>query len=228
MRQEIIHGLDQSTTLSTAVDRVLYRRMKKQSLREARMTEKIERQQRIERDQREKQKQLEYLQHICDHGRNLVATQLAWRARQQKLGRAVVQYHQCIEKEEQKKADKISKERIRALKNDDEEAYMKLIDEAKDTRLTQLLRQTGAFLESLSRAVVDQQNDVVHRGEYQGVVPETQELEEGTKADYFSVTHRVKEEVSQPRLLSGGTLKEYQVRKFKFIFVFLCVSLRAN
>lgn len=207
-----MHGLEQNTTLSTAVDRVLYRRMKKQSLREARMTEKIERQQRIERDQREKQKQLEYLQHICDHGRNLLATQRAWQARLQKLGRAVVQYHQYIEKEEQKKAERLSKERIRALKNDDEEAYMKLIDEAKDTRLTQLLRQTGAFLESLSHAVVEQQNDVVHRGEYQEAVPQPEEPEEGAKADYFSVTHRVKEEVSQPALLKGGTLKEYQVK----------------
>lgn len=36
---------------------------------------------------------------------------------------------------------------------------MKLIDEAKDTRLTHLLRQTGAYLESLSQAVIAQQNE---------------------------------------------------------------------
>lgn len=29
--------------------------------------------------------------------------------------------------------------------------------------------------------------------------------------DYFQVTHRIKEEVSQPAILQGGTLKEYQV-----------------
>lgn len=173
LREEIVDGLQPSTTLDTSVDRLACRRMKKQSLREARMTERIERQQRMERDQREKQKQLEYLQTICDHGRTLVATQKAWQAKQSKLGRAVIQFHQHIEKEEQKKAERISKERIRALKNDDEEAYMKLIDEAKDTRLTQLLRQTGAFLESLSKAVVEQQNDPVHGGSFNPVTTST-------------------------------------------------------
>ena len=49
-----------------------------------------------------------------------------------------------------------------ALKADDEEAYMKLIDTAKDTRITHLLRQTDAYLDSLAQAVVSQQNDDVH------------------------------------------------------------------
>lgn len=136
--------------------------MKKQSLREARMTEKIERQQRLNREYREKQKHMDYLQSICDHGRTLVMGQFEHKAKQSKLGRAVLQYHVYIEKEEQKKVERISKERIQALKNDDEEAYMKLIDEAKDTRLTQLLKQTGEFLGSLTLAVKDQQNDPVH------------------------------------------------------------------
>jgi ATP-dependent helicase STH1/SNF2 len=126
------------------------------------MTEKIERQQRLNREHREKQKHLDYLQSICDHGRTLVSAHIDHKGKQAKLGRAVLQYHLYIEKEEQKKIERISKERIQALKNDDEEAYMKLIDEAKDTRLTQLLKQTGEFLESLTVAVVHQQNDPVH------------------------------------------------------------------
>ncbi|KAI9309998.1 SNF2 family N-terminal domain-containing protein [Dichotomocladium elegans] len=219
LRQEIITGLDRSTTLATSVDRLSYRRMKKQSLREARMTEKIERQQRIDRDRRERQKHLDYLQTICDHGRDLVATQKAWQAKQFKLGRAVLQYHQHVEKEEQKKQERISRERIRALKNDDEEAYMKLIDEAKDTRLTQLLRQTGAFLESLSKAVLDQQNDIVHREAYNDIVPTTiiEEGETDSKGDYFQVTHRIKEDVSQPSILVGGKLKEYQIKGLQWM-----------
>jgi len=148
-----------ATTLATSVDRSGYRRMKKQSLREARMTEKFERQQRVDREAREKQKHLDYLQTICNHGRELINVHRMHQAKQNKLGRAVLQLHAHIEKEEQKRAERISKERILALKADDEEAYMKLIDEEKDTRLTLLLRQTGTFLESLTRAVVDQQND---------------------------------------------------------------------
>ncbi|KAI8142952.1 SNF2 family N-terminal domain-containing protein [Fennellomyces sp. T-0311] len=215
LRQEITGGMARSTTLATSADRLSYRRMKKQSLREARMTEKVERQQRLDRDRREKQKQLDYLQSICDHGRNLVAAQRAYQAKQSKLGRAVLQFHQHVEKEEQKKAERLSKERIRALKADDEEAYMKLIDEAKDTRLTQLLRQTGVFLESLTRSVVDQQNDAVHGFELPTV--DEDENEGKAAADYFQVTHRIKEDVSQPTILVGGTLKEYQLKGLQWM-----------
>ncbi|RCH92571.1 hypothetical protein CU098_003167, partial [Rhizopus stolonifer] len=190
LREEIMAGMKRSTTLATSADRLAYRRMKKQSLREARMTEKMERQQRTDREHREKQKHLDYLQTICDHGRNLTGFQANYRAKQNKLGRAVLQYHQHIEKEEQKRAERISKERIRALKNDDEEAYLKLIDEAKDTRLTQLLKQTGSFLDT---------ND-----------PDA-------KYDYFQVTHRIKEEVTQPEILVGGRLKDYQIKGLQWM-----------
>jgi ATP-dependent helicase STH1/SNF2 len=218
LRQEIMTGMKRSTTLASSADRLAYRRMKKQSLREARMTEKIERQQRTDREHREKQKHLDYLQTICDHGRSLVNAQTNYRSKQNKLGRAVLSYHQHIEKEEQKRAERISKERIRALKNDDEEAYMKLIDEAKDTRLTQLLKQTGSFLDSLTKAVVDQQNDSIYKQDM--TMDDDDDLtanDPDAKNDYFQVTHRVKEEVCQPDILVGGRLKEYQIKGLQWM-----------
>jgi ATP-dependent helicase STH1/SNF2 len=219
LREEIMSGMKRSTTLASSADRLAYRRMKKQSLREARMTEKIERQQRTDREHREKQKHLDYLQTICDHGRSLVNAQSNYRSKQNKLGRAVLSYHQHIEKEEQKRAERISKERIRALKNDDEEAYMKLIDEAKDTRLTQLLKQTGSFLDSLTKAVVDQQNDSIYKQDTinMGDDDDMAADDPDAKNDYFQVTHRVKEEVCQPDILVGGRLKEYQIKGLQWM-----------
>lgn len=220
LREEIMAGMKRSTTLASSADRFAYRRMKKQSLREARMTEKIERQQRTDREHREKQKHLDYLQTICDHGRSLVNAQSNYRSKQNKLGRAVLSYHQHIEKEEQKRAERISKERIRALKNDDEEAYMKLIDEAKDTRLTQLLKQTGSFLDSLTKAVVDQQNDSIYKHGMINMDDDDDDMaadDPDAKNDYFQVTHRVKEEVCQPDILIGGQLKEYQIKGLQWM-----------
>ncbi|CAO3590157.1 unnamed protein product [Absidia cylindrospora] len=216
LREQVIHAINPSTTLSTSADRLAYRRMKKQTLREARMTEKIERQQRLNREHREKQKHMDYLQSICDHGRTLVMGHYEHKAKQSKLGRAVLQYHLYIEKEEQKKVERISKERIQALKNDDEEAYMKLIDEAKDTRLTQLLKQTGEFLGSLTLAVVDQQNDPVHMHDFQDDMDHDDTPVEG-KDDYYQVTHRIKEAVTQPSILIGGKLKEYQIKGLQWM-----------
>lgn len=133
--------------------------MKKITLKESRNVESMERQQRSNRDQTLRQAQQKRLNEICEHGLHLVAHHKNNEIKLSKLGRTVVQYHHHIEKEEQKRVERIAKERILALKNDDEEAYLKLLDEAKDTRLTHLLKQTGQFLESLTKSVVDQQND---------------------------------------------------------------------
>ncbi|KAI8883082.1 hypothetical protein K501DRAFT_250303 [Backusella circina FSU 941] len=214
LREELINGVSCATALATCTDRVAYRRMKKQSLKEARITEKMERQQRIDRDQREKQKHLDYLQNVCTHGRDLYIFQKTYQADKIKLGRSVLQFHQHVEKEEQKRMERISKERLKALKNDDEEAYMKLIDEAKDTRLTHLLKQTGTFLESLTKAVVDQQNDPIYKAD---TTDDFSADDPDAKSDYFQVTHRIKEQVSQPSILIGGRLKDYQLKGLQWM-----------
>lgn len=50
-----------------------------------------------------------------------------------------------MEKDEQKRIERTAKQRLAALKSNDEEAYLKLLDQTKDTRITQLLRQTNSF-----------------------------------------------------------------------------------
>lgn len=159
LREEIVKNMEEANRLANSVDRTAYRKIMKQTLREAKLTEKLERQQRIDREKKEKQRHLDYLQTVCNQGRDLISWHRAHQARMGKLGKAILQFHAHVDKEEQRRTDKRSKDRIRALRNDDEEAYLKLIDEAKDTRLTLLLRQTGTYLESLTKAVVDQQTE---------------------------------------------------------------------
>ncbi|ORZ00685.1 SNF2 family N-terminal domain-domain-containing protein [Syncephalastrum racemosum] len=209
LREDFVGAMARSTTLG---DKMTYRKLKKMSLREAHMLEKAEQKQRVDLEHRKKKKHLEHLQAICDHGRDLVAGCAQILAKKNKLGRAVLQYHQHVEKEEQKKAERISRERMRALREDDEEAYMKLIDEAKDTRLTQLLKQTDSFLNSLTQAVVDQQQ-LNSQGNFHASDMDDQD----GKIDYYKVTHRVKESVSQPSILVGGTLKDYQIKGLQWM-----------
>ncbi|KAF7724583.1 hypothetical protein EC973_000891 [Apophysomyces ossiformis] len=226
LREEIVKGMEEANKLATSVDRAAYRKIMKQTLKEAKMTEKLERQQRMDREKREKQRHLDYLQTVCNQGRDLIAWHKVHQAKLGKLGKAVLQFHAHVDREEQRRTDRLSKERIRALRNDDEEAYMKLIDEAKDTRLTLLLRQTGAYLESLTRAVVDQQNDPIHMqtGE-DSIAPEVEDESEeimltdkfGNKIDYFRMAHRIQESVSQPSILVGGTLKDYQLKGLQWM-----------
>ncbi|KAI0358782.1 hypothetical protein OH77DRAFT_1105066 [Trametes cingulata] len=120
------------------LNRTDFRRVRKPAVRDARMTEQLERKQRIERERRAKQKHVEQLGIICAHGKEVIAVNRAAQDRITRLSKAVLSFHSHTEKEEQKRIERLAKERLKALKNDDEEAYMKLIDTAKDTRLRRM------------------------------------------------------------------------------------------
>ncbi|KAK0208011.1 SNF2-family ATP dependent chromatin remodeling factor snf21 [Desarmillaria ectypa] len=213
------------------LNRVDFKRTRKPHPKDARMTEQLERRQRTDRERRAKHKHVEQLNVITAHGREVIAVNRAAQERVLRIGRAVLSYHIHTEKEEQKRIERISKERLKALKADDEEAYMKLIDTAKDTRITHLLRQTDAYLDSLAQAVVAQQNEGGPQEHFQFEVedgPATEATfgaqisedanEDKTKVDYYAVAHRISEKVTrQPSVLVGGTLKEYQLKGLQWM-----------
>ncbi|KAI0932898.1 hypothetical protein AcW1_000117 [Taiwanofungus camphoratus] len=215
------------------LNRVDFRRTRKPTPLDARKTEHLERKQRVDRERRAKQKHVEQLGVICTHGREVIATNRAAQDRIARLGRAVLSFHLHTEKEEQKRIERISKERLKALKADDEEAYMKLIDTAKDTRITHLLRQTDSYLDSLAQAVMEQQRDdgsgagdqapfEVEEGPTSEATFGAQKFQDDTedrsKMDYYAVAHRIKEKVTrQPSLLVGGTLKDYQLKGLQWM-----------
>jgi ATP-dependent helicase STH1/SNF2 len=210
------------------INRAEFRRTRRPTLKDARTTEALERKQRVERERRAKQKHVDQLNIICVHGRELVAANRAAQDRMLKLGRSVLAFHAHAEKEEQKRIERISKERLKALKADDEEAYMKLLDTAKDTRITQLLRQTDGYLDSLAAAVASQQSgDVYTQNGDDGAMNEAsfgaqvgadEEPTDNKKVDYYSVAHRIKERIDrQPSILVGGKLKDYQIKGLQWM-----------
>ncbi|CAG8483945.1 10612_t:CDS:10, partial [Scutellospora calospora] len=229
LRQEVIKGVSKSTTLVTSTNRTSYKRMKKPSMRDARITDRLEKQQREDRQRRKKQTHLDLMQSYCIHGRDMILWHRSSQQKQLKFGRAVVSFHSQVEKEEQKRLERLSKERLRALKNDDEEAYLKLIDKVKDTRITHLLKQTDQYLDSLAQAVVAQQRDDLHndptvRGGIELMDEDDDMVEDenitivnGKKVDYYAVAHRIKEEVEQPSMMIGGSLKDYQVKGLQWM-----------
>ncbi|KAG0146515.1 hypothetical protein CROQUDRAFT_62810 [Cronartium quercuum f. sp. fusiforme G11] len=246
LREEIITGLNHATKLNLVTDRTAAKRPKKINLRDARTTEALERRQKTEREQRAKQKHLDHIKAIENHAQRLKSAHAENQEVYRRLGKSVLKFHVEAEKEEQRRIERLSKERLKALKADDEEAYLKLIDTAKDTRITHLLRQTDQYLDSLSQAVLQQQNDAVHRDgqifvsggpnsevaideSAFGAAPVFDDDKANTavsaggagdsgKADYYNVAHRIKEEVTkQSSLLTGGTLKEYQIKGLQWM-----------
>jgi len=70
-----------------------------------RMTEQLERKkQRLERERRAKHKHVEHLNAICNHGKELLATNRNAQERVMQLGRPVLAFHATTEKEEQRNA----------------------------------------------------------------------------------------------------------------------------
>lgn len=226
LRQEMVNSMVHAENLAVTSNRAMYRRMKKQSLREARITEKLEKQQRDQREQRERRKHQEYLQGVIAHGNEIKTEARNREAKAQKLGRMMLQHHQHMEKEEQKRMERTAKQRLQALKANDEVAYLALLDQAKDTRITHLLRQTDSFLSSLAASVRQQQREAVQTyGRPEGYQePEESEEEDDDdersteKIDYYAVAHRIQETVSeQPSILTGGKLKDYQIKGLQWM-----------
>ena len=225
-RKQIQNEMFSYDNLGMTANRSSHRRMKKQSLREARVTEKLEKQQRDARETREKKKQFDELQAVLNHGAEIQNAAHQQRARMQKLGRLMLQHHQNMEREEQKRVERTAKQRLQALKANDEETYMRLLGQAKDSRISHLLKQTDGFLSTLANSVREQQRAEAERhGEEDQFHDEEAEIEESDeegdgkgKVDYYAVAHRIREEVTeQPNILIGGSLKEYQMRGLQWM-----------
>ena len=71
LRSEVLACTRKDTTLETAVNVKAYKRTKRQGLREARATEKLEKQQKMEAERRRRQKHQEYLTAVLQHGKDL-------------------------------------------------------------------------------------------------------------------------------------------------------------
>lgn len=150
LRQEVVAGMRKDTTLETAINPKLYKRTKRQNLRDARITEKLEKQQKMEQEKKRKQKHQEFLNAVLQHGKDMKEYHRNIQAKIVKVNKAVATYHANTEREQKKEQERIEKERMRRLMAEDEEGYRKLIDQKKDKRLAFLLSQTDEYIKNLT------------------------------------------------------------------------------
>merc|ERR1719367_2258670 len=153
LRAEIVACTRRDTTLETAINVKAYKRTKRQGLREARATEKLEKMQRLEAERKRRQKHQDFLNAVLAHGRDFVNFHKNNQAKVQKLNKAVLAWHANAEREQKKEQERIEKERLRRLMAEDEEGYRKLIDQKKDKRLAFLLSQTDEYINQLTDMV---------------------------------------------------------------------------
>ncbi|KPP71882.1 putative global transcription activator SNF2L2 [Scleropages formosus] len=155
LRQDVVACMRRDTTLETALNSKAYKRSKRQTLREARMTEKLEKQQKIEQERKRRQKHQEYLNSILQHAKDFKEYHRSITGKIQKLSKAIATWHTNTEREQKKETERIEKERMRRLMAEDEEGYRKLIDQKKDKRLAYLLQQTDEYVANLTELVYE-------------------------------------------------------------------------
>uniref|UniRef100_A0A336MSI2 CSON006075 protein n=1 Tax=Culicoides sonorensis TaxID=179676 RepID=A0A336MSI2_CULSO len=153
LRSEIVQCTRRDTTLETAVNVKAYKRTKRQGLREARATEKLEKQQKLEAERKRRQKHQEFLASVLQHGKDFKEYHKNNVARLGRINKAILNYHANAEREQKKEQERIEKERMRRLMAEDEEGYRKLIDQKKDKRLAFLLSQTDEYISNLTEMV---------------------------------------------------------------------------
>ena len=221
LRQRISQNILHFDNLAQTANRSMYRRHKKVGIDEARTTEKLEKQQRNARENKEKRKLEEQSLAVRQHKAELVEAGRTLKSKIFGTSRKGSTYHQQVEKEEQKRVERTAKQRLQALKNDDEATYLKLLGQAKDSRISHLLGQTDGFLKQLAASVKAQQRNAAERyGEEDAPSsdPDDSDDEGGAKVDYYEVAHRIKEEVkAQANMLVGGTLKDYQLKGLQWM-----------
>lgn len=113
LRSEIIACTRRDTTLETAVNVKQYKRTKRQGLREARATEKLEKQQKLEAERKRRQKHQEFLTSVLQHGKDFKEFHRNNIAKLARLNKAVMNYHANAEREQKKEQERIEKERMR-------------------------------------------------------------------------------------------------------------------
>ncbi|KAL3241151.1 RSC chromatin remodeling complex ATPase subunit STH1 [Nakaseomyces bracarensis] len=181
----------------------------------ARIAEELERQQLLEKRKKERNLHMQKVNSTISFITERKENRWTSGERSSQFGRICLSLHGQIERDEQKRVERTAKQRLQALKSNDEEAYLRLLDQTKDTRITQLLKQTNSFLDSLAQAVRVQQNETkILKGEEITPIDD----EEREKIDYYEVAHRIKEKIDkQPSILVGGTLKEYQLKGLEWM-----------
>ena len=160
IRNEIVSCMRADTTLETSLNPKAYKRCKRQTLREARVTEKMERQQKFEAERKKRQKHMEYLNAVIEHSKNFKEVHRANVSRVGKMAKAVINWHTNTERLQKKEQERLEKERIKLLMAEDEEGYRALVMEKKDKRLTYLLQQTDEYISSLTKLVREHQDDL--------------------------------------------------------------------
>lgn len=110
--------------------------------------------------------------------------------------------------------DKVEKERLKALKTNDMDSYVKMLSETKNSRLLELVKQTHEYLTQLGGKIkIQKMNIGIGKGQTVEQMTNDYEIKQELSMNesqkiYYELTHTIKITIKQqPDILDGGNLK---------------------
>ncbi|WOK94287.1 hypothetical protein Cni_G02989 [Canna indica] len=204
--------------------------------RRIKQLERFEQKMKEERQKRIRERQKEFFGEIENHKEKLEESFKAKRERWKGFNKYVKEFHKRKERTHREKIDRIQREKINLLKNNDVEGYLRMVQDAKSDRVNKLLKETEKYLQKLGSKIKDAKS---MSRQFEMEMDESRELsiienndaanendDESDQAQhylesnekYYKLAHSVKESISeQPTSLRGGKLREYQMNGLRWL-----------
>ncbi|KAM0882918.1 hypothetical protein ACQ4PT_031959 [Festuca glaucescens] len=200
--------------------------------RKKRFTERISKLEEEEKNQAENRKR-KFFTEILNAAREYQLQSSATYKRRKQRNDGVVAWHLRA----RQRITRLEKNRLQVLKAGDQEAYLRMVEESKNERLTMLLDKTNELLEGIGKAV-QRQKDAEHVSRPEvSKDSESDESPEDSPSDddedtngsannskfnagrrLDSTVHSIEEKVTeQPSALVGGELRPYQLEGLQWM-----------
>jgi SWI/SNF-related matrix-associated actin-dependent regulator of chromatin subfamily A protein 2/4 len=102
LRQEVVSCMSRDSALETCLEIKAYKRSKRQGLKEARATERLEKQQKLEAEKKRRQKHQEFLNAVLQHGKDMREYHKNNQLKASRINKAIMIYHANHEREQKK------------------------------------------------------------------------------------------------------------------------------
>ena len=158
-RNNLINLMD-SLLFRMPLDRKNYKKPVQLQLKKEKLTDKFEQQLRNGYDIRKKAKQRQFLNEIYECHKNFFENH---KDKMNKMKKRVMMCKSSIESleiKDRKEKDRKERERIQYLKQNNMEEYIKMLSEAKDSRLKEFMNQTDQFIDEIKGKINIQKQTV--------------------------------------------------------------------
>ncbi len=112
----------------------------------------------LDQEQLKHKRQTEFLLSVAKQCKDFKDFHLNKQKRQKKIAKDILAWHSNEERRKQQEEERRQRARLQALRDNNEEEYLKYLAQTKNDRLSQLLKQTDDYLESIG-AMLQVQKD---------------------------------------------------------------------